>query len=104
MHTILFQNAQSDWNEALPLGNGIFGGMAFFRKNQYRLALNHYEVYYSFYRRYSRKAAADGPAPGGSREQYEALVQAARQNIACVSQEDYLHYRRTIWPNADLPR
>ncbi|RAV20938.1 glycosyl hydrolase family 95 catalytic domain-containing protein [Paenibacillus contaminans] len=59
MHTITYQNAPSSWNEALPLGNGHFGGMMFFEENRLTLAMNHYEVYYRKLHRYSR-AYRDG--------------------------------------------
>lgn len=55
MRSVTFENAPSSWNEALPIGNGHFGGMAFFEENKLTLALNHYEVYYQKLHRYSKK-------------------------------------------------
>ncbi|OCT15373.1 sugar phosphorylase [Paenibacillus pectinilyticus] len=55
MRSVTFENAPSSWNEALPMGNGHFGGMAYFEDNQLTLALNHYEVYYQKLHRYSQK-------------------------------------------------
>lgn len=55
MRSVTFENAPSSWNEALPIGNGHFGGMAFFEENKLTLALNHYEVYYQKLHRYSQK-------------------------------------------------
>ncbi|MEC0227560.1 glycosyl hydrolase family 95 catalytic domain-containing protein [Paenibacillus alba] len=55
MRGVTFENAPSSWNEALPLGNGHFGGMAYFEDNKLTLALNHYEVYYQKLHRYSKK-------------------------------------------------
>lgn len=52
---VTFDNAPSSWNEALPLGNGHFGGMAYFEDNQLTLSLNHYEVYYQKLHCYSKK-------------------------------------------------
>lgn len=52
---VTFENAPSSWNEALPIGNGHFGGMAYFEDNKLTLALNHYEVYYQKLHRYSKK-------------------------------------------------
>jgi hypothetical protein len=52
---VTFENAPSSWNEALPIGNGHFGGMAYFEDNKLTLALNHYEVYYQKLHRYSQK-------------------------------------------------
>lgn len=55
MTTVTFDNAPSGWNEALPLGNGHFGGMVYFEDQRLTMALNHYEVYYRKLHRYSKK-------------------------------------------------
>ncbi|WP_079912771.1 glycoside hydrolase family 95-like protein [Paenibacillus sp. 32352] len=55
MTTVTFDNAPSGWNEALPLGNGHFGGMLYFEEQRLTIALNHYEVYYRKLHRYSKK-------------------------------------------------
>jgi len=52
MGTLVFDNAPSGWNEALPLGNEHFGGMVYFENNRLTIALNHYEVYYRKLERY----------------------------------------------------
>jgi|GEM_PF-673926 len=54
MRTVTYDDAPSSWNEALPIGNGHFGGMVFFEEHQLTMALNHYEVYYRKLHRYSR--------------------------------------------------
>lgn len=54
MHKVKYENAPSGWNEALPLGNGQFGGMMFFEDNKLTMAMNHYEVYYRKLQRYSQ--------------------------------------------------
>lgn len=62
MTTVTYDNAPSGWNEALPLGNGHFGGMIYFEDQRLTIALNHYEVYYRKLHRYSRKYLhGDGP-------------------------------------------
>ncbi|MDQ1914818.1 glycoside hydrolase N-terminal domain-containing protein [Paenibacillus sp. GD4] len=62
MRSITFDNATCGWNEALPLGNGHFGGMVFFEEHRLSIALNHYEVYYQKLNRYSKKyRAGEGP-------------------------------------------
>lgn len=106
MHSIVFKNAESDWNEALPLGNGVFGGMGYFRKSTYQLALNHYEVYYTLYHRYSHGFLEDPRPvrPGVYRSRYQETKAAAEKNRPRSGEDPYLHYRRTIWPTADLPR
>lgn len=55
MTTVPFDNAPCGWNEALPLGNGHFGGMVYYEDARLTIALNHYEVYYRKLHRYSRK-------------------------------------------------
>ncbi|MBR5140126.1 MAG: hypothetical protein IKV16_03635, partial [Clostridia bacterium] len=47
MHQILFKNCENSWKNALPLGNGVFGAMAFYKDNALSLPMNHYEVYYT---------------------------------------------------------
>ena len=47
MHQILFKNCENSWKNALPLGNGVFGAMAFYKDNSLSLPMNHYEVYYT---------------------------------------------------------
>lgn len=53
MTTVTYDNAPSSWNEALPLGNGHFGGMVYYEDETMTMALNHYEVYYRKLHRYS---------------------------------------------------
>ena len=105
MHTILYDNAQSDENEALPMGNGVFGGMSYFKENRYTVALNHYEVYYSAYERYSRvfqEKMKEGEIPlEKPPNTCEGYRKAAVENTRDYTKEAYLHYRKTIWPQAD---
>ena len=46
-HSVLFKNRENKWDNALPLGNGIFGAMLFYEKNKLFMPMNHYEVYYN---------------------------------------------------------
>lgn len=105
MHRILYDNAQSDWNEALPMGNGVFGGMSYFRENRYTIALNHYEVYYSIHERYSRnyqeKLQKGEISFAQAPNTYEGYLKTAAENTRDYTKEAYLHYRKTIWPDAD---
>lgn len=55
MHKIVYDNASSSWNEALPLGNGNYGTMVFYEYNKLTMAMNHYEVYYKKLSMYSQK-------------------------------------------------
>lgn len=46
-HSITFKNCENNWTNAFPLGNGVFGAMAFYRGKSLSLPMNHYEVYYN---------------------------------------------------------
>ena len=47
MHSVVFKNSENSWQNALPLGNGVFGAMAYYKDKILSLPLNHYEVYYN---------------------------------------------------------
>ncbi len=108
MHTIIFDNATTDWNEALPTGNGVFGGMVYYRNHRYTTAMNHYEVYYTIHERYAKnyeqrmqKGKISAIHPETS---YEVYQQTAKANTRDCEKEAFLHYRKTIWPEADVVR
>ena len=47
LHQVRYDNAFSDWSEALPLGNGHFGAMGYLdREDGLIFTFNHYDVYY----------------------------------------------------------
>ena len=46
-HYITFDNRENHWDNALPLGNGVFGCMPFYEKGRLHMPMNHYEVYYN---------------------------------------------------------
>ncbi len=46
-HSVIFEGCGNHWDNALPLGNGIFGAMVFCHKNRVNMPMNHYEVYYN---------------------------------------------------------
>lgn len=46
-HSIIFENTDNKWDNALPLGNGCFGSMVYYEKNKMHMNMNHYEVYYN---------------------------------------------------------
>ncbi|WGU96479.1 glycoside hydrolase N-terminal domain-containing protein [Paenibacillus dendritiformis] len=81
MHTVSYENAPSGWNEALPLGNGHFGGMMFFEDNKLTLAMNHYEVYYRKLHRYSQAYSSGERRPYRKMygRTYEELKERARE-------------------------
>ena len=46
-HLLSFQNTENNWSNALPIGNGVMGAMAYFEDGALHLPVNHYEVYYN---------------------------------------------------------
>ena len=46
-HSVVFKNTDNHWDNALPLGNGVFGAMVYFEKSKLHIPMNHYEVYYN---------------------------------------------------------
>jgi len=46
-HTVIFDNCENHWDNALPYGNGVFGCMLFYEKGRLHMPMNHYEVYYN---------------------------------------------------------
>ena len=46
-HYVLFENTDNRWDNALPLGNGVFGTMLYMEDDVLHMPLNHYEVYYN---------------------------------------------------------
>ncbi len=100
-HKIVMQNTATDWNEALPQGNGVFGCMSYFKDNTLTCALNHYEVYYTMYERYSQnyqKKLKNGEIDFGEPRSFEELLKACRESFRDNSSEEYLNYQRIIWP------
>lgn len=94
MTTVTFDNAPSGWNEALPLGNGHFGGMVYYEDQRLAIALNHYEVYYRKLHRYSRKYKESEP-PDCSRQYgrtFEELKQRARDLYRDPAREPFFLY------------
>lgn len=79
MHTIEYKNAYSYWNEALPLGNGHFGTMAYLHPEKgLTFIFNHYDVYYRKLEMYARDE--NGNRRGYSRRRnytFEQLKQRA---------------------------
>ncbi|KRE96693.1 sugar phosphorylase [Paenibacillus sp. Soil766] len=83
MRGVTFENAPSSWNEALPIGNGHFGGMAYFEDHKLTLALNHYEVYYHKLHRYSQKAR------NGERQDFTLQYGRTFEELRALAAERY---------------
>ena len=45
-HQICFQDVETGWHNALPLGNGKMGAMVYYADRSLHIALNHYDCYY----------------------------------------------------------
>ncbi len=46
-HSVIFKNTVNKWDNALPLGNSIFGCMLYYENNRLFMPMNHYEIYYN---------------------------------------------------------
>lgn len=106
VHSVVFDNTWADWNEALPTGNGVFGGMVRLKDRIYSTAMNHYEVYYSildqYAEEYCEEREADRKLPQCSARSFDEYVETARRNTRDSEKEAFRHYRKTIWPEADI--
>lgn len=98
MHKVVYENAPSGWNEALPLGNGYFGGMVYFEDNTLTLAMNHYEVYYKKLSRYSQKArsSAGRDFSKQSGKTFEELKRLTEDRYRDPERESYFSYRESL--------
>ncbi len=100
-HKISFQNVETFWHNALPVGNGKIGAMVYYSEGKLRIALNHYDCYYHILYREKKEGTFDDPA---RREktfpEIKALVDEARKQ----PDFDRSHYTRTLNPAADTGR
>ena len=75
-HSILFENCDNKWDNALPLGNGCFGAMLYYEKNKLHMPMNHYEIYYNIAKEVRPedllKVHQPVPDPGGRFERFKA--------------------------------
>ena len=94
MHSVVFKNCENSWKNALPLGNGVFGAMAFYKNNALSLPLNHYEIYYNINDKVLPKdilaATVDEKEPGKIHNDY--LIKAEHNKPA---EGEPFHYYRT---------
>ncbi|MCY9661796.1 glycoside hydrolase N-terminal domain-containing protein [Paenibacillus chondroitinus] len=102
MRGVTFENAPSSWNEALPIGNGHFGGMVYFEDNKLTLALNHYEVYYQKLHRYSKKYR-NGEGPDFTLQHgrtFDELKKLADERYRDPEQGPFYLYGDALSPNS----
>ncbi len=84
MNKIVFENQENTWKNALPLGNGCFGAMAFYQKQTLFLPMNHYEIYYNIGRNVlpADQLAALPPCAHPGQEHRDAVARANRNRPA----------------------
>lgn len=97
MHKIIFDQVETGWHNALPLGNGRMGAMVFFRDNTIHLALNHYDCYYQ--NLYTRRKQTE-KVPG---ERYRQLCEIA-ENARHQKEVERSHYNQTLRPETGKKR
>jgi len=92
-HHIVFDGVYNNWSNALPLGNGKFGAMVFFKDHKLHIALNHYDCYYPVLSRYASKPGNPRP-PGRTYTDICNIVDKVRED------DDYArsHYTDTLYP------
>ncbi len=92
-HSVVYTNTDSHWDNALPLGNGVYGAMLYYEKNVLHMPTNHYEVYYNREEHVlpeeQLKAMPIAENPG---EAHEARVKMADGNRP-VGGEPFAEYR-----------
>jgi len=75
-HSILFENCDNHWDNALPLGNGCFGAMLYYEDEQLHMPMNHYEIYYNIAKHVTPenllKIYQPVPDPGGRFGRFKA--------------------------------
>lgn len=81
-HKVLFDNKTNSWDNALPLGNGVFGCMQYYDDGVLHTAMNHYEVYYDIDDKVLPEeqlmSAAANPNPGS---EHRDILKRALDNI-----------------------
>lgn len=103
-HQITYKNAPSDWNEALPIGNSVFGGMTYFKDNQLVFAMNHYEVYYKKHYKYSQKyreVRSENQIKYGDGSRYKRLVDLADTHYSDYKEDAVYSYFETLFKHSD---
>lgn len=106
-HKICFQDIETGWHNALPLGNGKMGAMVYYMDRSLHIALNNYDCYYHILPQYAKcqegklNAAFDDPAR--RKKTYEDIKAAAEK---ASGGEDYsrTHYLRTLNPSESVKR
>lgn len=95
-HIVEFRNCFNNWSNALPLGNGNMGAMAFFEDGVLYLPVNHYEVYYNRVYRdvFPEDAIAHFQPPKATGDQVHKFYQDLADADRPVEGEPYKFYGR----------
>ena len=104
MHQILFKNCENSWKNALPLGNGVFGAMAFYKDGKLSLPMNHYEVYYTISDSVlPSDMLKDTPKEDEPGRLHRAYYEKAEHNKPAEG-EPFFYYRvdKTTWKPGDV--
>lgn len=97
MHKITFDQVETGWHNALPVGNGRMGAMVFFQDHTIHLALNHYDCYYQ--NLYTRRKQVE-KVPG---ERYRQLCEIA-EKAKHQKEVERTHYNHTLRPKVSEKR
>ena len=94
MHSIKFENRENDWKNALPLGNGVLGAMAYFNENILHLPINHYEVYYNISENVLPKDVLKNKPPAENPGEGRLYHRARADRNQPKENEPFLYYRK----------
>ena len=100
MHTINYINTESTWDEALPLGNGHFGAMAYCEEDKLVYAFTDYDVYYKKLAMYSNKNkqySCEESSVDTSR--YKMVSDEALNAHSDISHPAHNNYNNILYPN-----
>lgn len=103
-HQVTYKNAQLDWKDGLPLGNGVFGGMTYFNNNALFFLMNHYEVYYRKHQKYSktyRDKRENQKKVYGDGSRYQKMTALADQYYSDYRKDAAYNYFETLFHFSD---
>ena len=93
-HSVFFDRAENHWDNALPLGNGVFGAMLYYENGILHMPLNHYEVYYNI---------SDKVLPSSFAEEDEKIIRDAESIGKQGCHYGEAHAKQYEMANRNLP-
>jgi len=93
-HSVFFDRAENHWDNALPLGNGVFGTMLYYEDGALHMPLNHYEVYYNI---------QDKVLPSAFAEEDQKIIHDAERIGAPDCSYGAPHTERVKMANGNVP-